>query len=64
MEKEDLVVSGPNIEKTCKRCKWGVLLDPYMMSCTKYHPRKPSNVYFDGADCPKFELAKNLESDE
>lgn len=54
MEKEkqiNLEFSNENMQ--CKTCKWGLLINPYLLHCTKYK-EKPREVYFEGKDCPEY----------
>lgn len=44
-------------EIQCKDCKWSCLLGAIKNSCVKFK-RKPYVVYYENADCPKYEERK------
>lgn len=52
------------IEETCKKCKFGVIVNPYNIKCGPYNDEngKPSKVVWEGQPCPRFVLAKSLEN--
>lgn len=57
-EKDDVIVKFPDLNHIpCLRCKWGQMnyLD---ISCAKYPNCKPNSVYYESADCEKFEEVK------
>lgn len=55
MDNSDLIVESCDENKIkCKECKWSTLLGFLNSSCVKFS-RKPSDVYYNGANCSKFE---------
>lgn len=61
-QKDFLEFSFPNYEKIqCKNCKYsnGTIL----RTCLKYQV-KPRDVYYENAECPKFEPKKGMENEE
>ena len=57
---ETITVLGPNPEKiVCKKCKWAVN-GATQYNCLEY-AEKPHDVYYNNAECPLFQLAKQFK---
>ena len=58
MDKQNDMVYGACISKSCDKCYYGKLVSPKLMWCSQYK-EKPTEVYFGGEKCPKFSSAKD-----
>lgn len=63
MNKEETInIRVPKDDCPCKRCIWS-LGNPNTINCGKFRV-KPSSVFYDSQDCPKFKEDTDDEDDE
>ena len=51
-QNEELRIDAPKIENTCKKCLYGVIINPYLLKCGKFKDGKPYDIYWEGKQCP------------
>lgn len=50
-EKETINVVTANNKNTCKKCVYGVIINPDLGYCAKYR-NKPDEILYEGKECP------------
>lgn len=57
-EKDEVILKMPDAKHiACLKCKWGCM-DYLSIKCVKYPICKPDSVYYENAECEKFENIK------
>lgn len=64
IEDEKLTITLPDISQIkCAKCLWGYYHSkPLSSSCAEYD-KKPNDVYYSSADCPKFKQIEEKQKD-